>query len=395
MALTDFLHGCEVLEINNGARPIKVVKSSVIGLVGTAPDADNTVFPENEPVLIAGSQLKAAKLGTSGTLPDAIDGIFDHGGATIVVVRVPEGADTEATISNIVGSGANHSGVHAFLAAESEVHVTPRILIAPGFTSQRISNAANPVVSELVGICDRTRAVTIADGPNTTNEAAVAYREDFGSGRVYVVDPPCMVWDTTLNKNICKPVSSRVAGRISYTDSKHGYWWSPSNQLLNGVAGIARPIQFSMNDENSESNYLNSHEVATVVHHKGYRLWGNRTCATDPLWQFLAVRRTHDMVYESIEEAMLWAIDRPYSAQLLRDVAKSVNKFLRHQTNLGALLGGKCWLDPELNSPEQFREGRSWYDFDNEAPAPAERMTFRAHRNGNYYNEMVTKAIAA
>ena len=48
-----FLHGVEVVEIDNGPRPIRTVRSSVIGLVGTAPDADEQRFPLNTPVLIA------------------------------------------------------------------------------------------------------------------------------------------------------------------------------------------------------------------------------------------------------------------------------------------------------------------------------------------------------
>ena len=37
-----YLHGAEVVEIDNGARPIRTAQSGVIGLVGTAPDADAT-----------------------------------------------------------------------------------------------------------------------------------------------------------------------------------------------------------------------------------------------------------------------------------------------------------------------------------------------------------------
>ncbi|EJS1626716.1 phage tail protein, partial [Vibrio cholerae] len=35
--MTQFLHGAEVIEIDDGSRPIQTVKSAVIGLVGTAP----------------------------------------------------------------------------------------------------------------------------------------------------------------------------------------------------------------------------------------------------------------------------------------------------------------------------------------------------------------------
>lgn len=47
MAGTDFLHGVEVLEIDSGSRVIQTVKSSVIGIVGTAPNADPGAFPLN------------------------------------------------------------------------------------------------------------------------------------------------------------------------------------------------------------------------------------------------------------------------------------------------------------------------------------------------------------
>ncbi|MCF6777950.1 phage tail protein, partial [Thiotrichales bacterium 19X7-9] len=69
--MSEFYHGVEIVEIDGGARPIRTVKSSVIGLIGTAPDADENVFPLNTPVLIAGSRLDAVKLGSIGTLPNA------------------------------------------------------------------------------------------------------------------------------------------------------------------------------------------------------------------------------------------------------------------------------------------------------------------------------------
>ncbi len=65
-----FLHGIEIIEIDNGIRPIQTVASSVIGIVGTAPLADAAAFPLNMPVLIAGPR-QAATLGATGTLLDA------------------------------------------------------------------------------------------------------------------------------------------------------------------------------------------------------------------------------------------------------------------------------------------------------------------------------------
>ena len=33
----NYLHGVETIEVENGVRPVKTVKSAVIGLIGTAP----------------------------------------------------------------------------------------------------------------------------------------------------------------------------------------------------------------------------------------------------------------------------------------------------------------------------------------------------------------------
>lgn len=86
-----FLHGVNVIEVTSGPRTIRTSRSSVIGVIGTAPEANAEKFPLNKPVLIAGSLKEAAKLGKKGTLPSAIRGIFSQIGATVVVVRVEEG----------------------------------------------------------------------------------------------------------------------------------------------------------------------------------------------------------------------------------------------------------------------------------------------------------------
>jgi len=383
-----FLHGVEVVEVDDGIRPIRTVKSSVIGVIGTAPDADATAFPLNEPVLVFGPR-QASRLGQAGTLPAAMDDIYDQGGALVVVVRIEEGADISATLSNAVGDAAQMTGVHAFLAAETKVKVTPRIIVAPGLTSIRPNGQANPVVAELAGILPRMRAVAFVDGPSTTFADAVTYRQDFGSDRIMVIDPHVLVWDRASGQPVARPASARFAGVQSRLDNDRGFWWSVSNQTLAGVIGLGRPISFNISDPNSEANLLNENEVSTVIHAEGYRTWGNRSTTNDPMWAFLSVRRTADMVYESVEQAFRWAMDRPISANLIEDIAESVNLYLAHLKAVGAILGGKAWLDPELNTKDQLMAGKLTIDFDIEPPAPMEHLIFRAHRNAGYYEELV------
>ena len=165
--------------------------------------------------------------------------------------------------------------------------------------------------------------------------------------------------------------------------------------MLTGIGGTTRPIAFQINSPDTEANRLNEAEIATIVRKDGFRLWGNRSTATDPLWAFLSVRRTADMIYESIEQAHLWAMDRPFSEQLLRDIRDSVQAYLNTLIARGALLGGRVWLDPELNSEATLKAGQLYLNFDIEPPAPLERLTFMAYRNGEYYEELVGAVATA
>lgn len=388
-----FLHGIETVQIDDGIRPIRTAKSSVIGIVGTAPDAQAATFPANTPVLVTGPR-QAALLGAAGTLQDAYGAAYAQGVNAVVVVRVAEGADPAETLANVVGEETALSGIWALLTAQNVTGQTPRILCAPGFTTPAAAAVAAPAVAALVSVAARLRGIVIADGPNTTEADAITYAGNFGQDRLYLVDPAVSVYDVTAEDFVTRPASGYAAGVLSRMDNERGFWWSPSNQILEGVAGTSRPISFSISSRETEANRLNEANVATVVRENGWRLWGNRTLATDPLWAFLPVRRTADMVYESIEQGMLWAMDRPFSKQLLLDIRDSVQSYLNELIARGAILGGRVWLDPELNTETTLKAGQLYIDFDIEPPAPLEHLIFRAHREGSYYEELVSSVAA-
>lgn len=388
-----FLHGIETVEINDGIRPISTVKSSIIGIVGTASAADALTFPLNVPVLVTGPRM-AAGLGIAGTLKDAYSAIYAQGVSTVVMVRVDEGADAAETLANVVGDETLQTGTWALLTAKNVTGQTPRILAAPGYTLPAAAAVASAVTLALLSIAARLRAVVIADGPNTSEADAITYAGNFGDDRLYMIDPSVTVYDSDDAAYVTRPASGYAAGVLSRMDNTKGFWWSPSNQIMHGVAGTARPITFAISSTETEANRLNEAKVATVVREDGWRLWGNRSLSIDPLWAFLPVRRTADMIYESIEQGMLWAMDRPFSQQLLLDLRDSVQSYLGELKARGAILGGKVWLDPELNTESTLKAGKLYLDFDIEPPAPLEHLTFRAHREGSYYEELVSSVAA-
>ena len=386
-----FLHGIENQTVDDGSRPITTVRSSTIGLVGTAPDADPLIFPLNTPVLIAGSRIEAAKLGLTGTLPDVIDSIFDQIGAVVIVVRVDQSTTESETLANVLGgvdaNSGQYEGVHAFIAAENITGFVPKILIAPGFTHTRATETANAVVAELSGIADRLKAVIIADGPNTNDADAIAYAGDFGSKRIYVVDPKSKKTGAE-GTTITSWSSAHVAGLIAKSDNERGWWWSPSNQNINGITGTARAIDFAMGDTSSRANLLNEKKVNTIIRQNGYRLWGNRTLSSDSKWQFLCVVRTADMIDESLKAAHLWAVDRGITKNYVNDVVEGVNSYLRYLKNIGAIIGGECWADKELNTADVIKSGKVYFDFDFTPVYPAEHIVFRSHLVDDYIKDI-------
>ena len=484
MAGTTFLHGAEVIEVDDGSRPIQTVRSAVIGLVGTAPlsaaavaatltlgsavlndgvtftakangtegnaisvtlvdpgasgeaievqtasnkisiklatdeagaitttpadivaalsthtlvtavalgDGDEPVvaatetylsggtnepFPLNKPVAVVAGKTAIDNAGAEGTLAKALDDIKDQAGALVVVVRVAECADDAATQANVI------NGMEAWLAAKTEVGYQPRILVAPEFSQ------FDGVAAELNAKAKRLRAVAYLDFAMTASYTDAMKRARNYGERVEISWPWVRVFDTDLQKNVARPGSARAAGLRVRIDGEKGFWWSKSNQEIYGIVGTYQAVDWALDDPNSKANMLNENKVSTIINEGGYRYWGNRTCSVDPNWTFEQTRRTADMINDSIQRAHLWAVDRNITKTYVDDVVAGVNAYLRELKALGAIIGGQCWADPALNTPETIAKGVVYFDFDFVPPYPAEHIIFRSRLNKDYLEEV-------
>ncbi|EKN00980.1 MULTISPECIES: phage tail sheath subtilisin-like domain-containing protein [unclassified Acidocella] len=173
---TNFLHGVEVVDDTSTTKTITIVSSNVIGVVGTAPNADPTVYPLNTPVLNNGSASLTKSLysksvsADNGTLPGALQDIFDIIGAVVVVVRVDVGTTDAQTQANII------AGAQQFVYANAALGQKPRILIAPGFTHQRTSAGIASLVASNAGAgyTDGTYPLTVTNATGDTTGAGAA-----------------------------------------------------------------------------------------------------------------------------------------------------------------------------------------------------------------------------
>ncbi|BCM87899.1 phage tail sheath subtilisin-like domain-containing protein [Methylobacterium indicum] len=468
MASVNYLHGVETVELDSPSGPVDTVKSNVIGLVGTAPDADPALFPLNTPVAVFANSLMAGQLKTAGTLLDGVDAIYSQKAATIVVVRVEEGDERAETWSNAVGSPTLRTGIWSLLNARPILKVVPKILVAPGLTQDRPANGlvsalitdpgkdyvqnttnivfaappaggrvargvvqvvggrvtgisvtdpgygydappavtitgagtgatataslglvANPVGKALSSIVDRLRAIALLDGPGTNYADAVSYRNDYGSQRVGIIDPGVLAYDIESSAYVARPASAYAAGIQARIDNEKGFWYSFSNEEIQNIGGSARPIDWMPNDAESEANLLNSQQITTIIHDNGFRFWGLRGTGNDPLWAQLSVRRTADMIYESLEYAERSRLDKPFSYQLLDAIQRDVNSYLTLLKTRGALVGGKAHIDKSKNTPQTFAGGQLTVGFDLEPPACLEHLIFEAVRNPEYYVDFI------
>jgi hypothetical protein len=95
------------------------------------------------------------------------------------------------------------------------------------------------------------------------------------------------------------------------------------------------------------------------------------------------------LIFDSLQRAHLWAVDRLISKTYLEDVTESVNAYLASLKNQGAILGGKCWADPDLNTPANIQLGKVYFNFDFTPPYPAEHITFRGELTNEYLTEIL------
>jgi len=466
----NYLHGIETVELERGPRAVRVVKSAVVAVVGTAPAG-----PVNELSLSLSVRDDAAfgpDLPGFG-IPEALEGIHAFGAGTVLVVNVlnpsvhkdtvtdeaatfgvndrlqlanpalqsltlksgnttyTEGVDydldkvrgrvtriaggaisplasveatydyadpSKVTAADIIGSVnalGQRSGLKLLADAYNLFGFFPKILLAPGFSTNKA------VSSELIAQAHQLQAIAYIDAPiGMTPSQVIAGRGPAGtinfatsSERVRLCYPHVQVYDAATDSNKLQALSIRAAGLRAKVDDERGYWWSTSNQELVGVIGLERSLSARIDDPYSEVNLLNENGITTVFNSfgTGLRLWGNRTAAWPTethMKNFENVRRTKDIVDESIRYSSLQFVDRPISGALIESIVETVNQFLRKLIGDGALTGGECWYDPARNPRTQIELGQLLFNYKLTPPPPFERGTYETEITGEYLVSM-------
>ena len=391
--MSDYHHGVQVIEINDGTRVISTVSTAIVGMVCTASDADPETFPLNKPVLITGVQSAIAKAGKKGTLATALQAIADQSKPVTVVVRVEEGASDDPeealaqTISNIIGTtdeNGNYTGLKALLTAEAVTGVKPRILGVPGLDSLEVATALAPVCQKL-----RAFGYISAWGCKTLSEA-IKYRDNFSQRELMVIWPDFLAWDTVASVTATACATARALGLRAKIDQEQGWHKTLSNVGVNGVTGISASVFWDLQEPGTDADLLNEAGVTTLIRKDGFRFWGNRTCSDDPLFLFENYTRTAQVIADTMAEAHMWAVDKPITATLIRDIVDGINAKFRELKTNGYIVDATCWFDEEANDKETLKAGKLFIDYDYTPVPPLENLTLRQRITDKYLAKLVS-----
>ena len=377
--MSDPTFGISITRIDNEPRPAVWSDMSVVGLIGTAPNASADVFPLDTPVFMySDDAAKRTALGSQGTIPDALNLINAQLGefqvaAKVVVVRVEEGDTTAETIANIVGDGIS-TGLEAFVQAGPLLGVIPRLICAPGFTSQRTGTDANAVCAALPAICNKLLAHAVVDGPATTEQAAIDWRETISSSRLIPVDPAVRVM--AGSEVAVMPLSPAVIGiGVRRDHEKQGRpFHSWANQPVQGIVGPSRPIGFSLTDGATEGQRLLSHNVGvllrgelgveTAIASGGFVFVGTDNAGEDDLWRFYNVTRGRDYIHLMFLRTLRFYLGRfNLTGQTIQAVLNTMGFAMRDLKADGDILGYEVKFTRDQNSAEELRQGRFTVNF--------------------------------
>lgn len=373
------MHGIRVIELTTGARPIAAAATAIIGLVATSSGLghDATTFPLNKAVLVTDVRGAIGDAGVAGTLKASLSAIADQCSPVIVVVVVDEGADDAATALNVIGgteADGSYSGLKALLAAEAQLGVRPRIIGAPGL------EVDETVIAALATTAKQLNGFAYAKPAADSVAEAVAARPDYSARELMLIWPEF--------SGFAGQAVAIALGTRARIDEETGWHKSLSNVGVNGVTGLSHDVFFDLQDSSNDAGLLNGADITTLVRMRGFRFWGNRTCSDEPLFAFEPVVRSAQAIRDECAAGLAWAVDKPLTPQVARDIIETINGRLRYLVSIGRLIGGEAYFDASANPKAQLAAGKLVIDFDFTPTAPLEGLTINQRITDRFYGDL-------
>jgi phage tail sheath protein FI len=420
--MTEPTFGMTFIVDNSDPFPTVGSDMSVVGYVLDSDDADAAVFPldtavefnSTDPVYLAGAgtgPLYRALIKLNAQLAPF------QAGARMAVVRVAKGADTAATITNIVGSPAAGTGWYAMLQAGQRLGVIPRLLASPGYTGVFTRNAqdiaqANPICAVLPAIANAMLAVAYVGGPGTTKQDALDWRETITSDRVIPHDG----WDLVAGVDAeGDPVTleedgiAAVIGQQLAADFETGGipLYAPANRPVQGIIGLKRYDSFSLTDGATDGQILlaagigitqrGERGMETAISDSGFTVICTDTASDNPLWRDLTVRRMRDYEHLGLLKATRRRLGRTKITK--KGIESVINDHIVFLSDLeqkgGILPGWRVGFEASRNNPENLRLGKIRTFYKAEESATLRHVTVDSRRSRESLDILIEDLVSS
>lgn len=369
--IENFTHNGMSAEVHETPPPMGPLGKIVIGIVGTAPNADPS-YVKNHPIRIA-NQAAAAKLDTKGseegTLWRTCSEMFRLVSVPIYAVIVEAGDDLADTINNVIGSVDASTGQRTGIKALADCMEIPTHIAAPGFNSKAVADA-------LAATGKRLYAIPVLDGPNTNDNAAVAFSESLGGAGTgfeacYLVDPQVSVYSKAAKGN----VNFSAAATALSCFARVSAWESPAKGGMGAlIAGTARPIDYNIMDKSTNGDLLNKHGISYFARTSmgGFSLIGNR-CV---MGRFVSQVGLEYTIIRKLAGTSQRVMARNLTKCLMDQEITKLNSWLRSLQADETIMGATVYLHPTLNNVENYTNGEWHIAIKYHGYAPNEHMVY-------------------
>lgn len=233
------------------------------------------------------------------------------------------------------------------LAGIEQIDEVALLCVPDEVNAQAFPNAADrdSIRSTAINQCERLKdrfaVLSIQQGQD--DPSAINVPADTSYAAVYY--PWITIVDPATSELVPVPPAGHMVGIYARTDGERGVHKAPANETVRGIltsdVNGQGPLEFKV--PKGVQDVLNPKGVNVIrdfrTDGRGIRVWGARTCSSDPQWKYVNVRRLFIFVEESIDEGTQWVVFEPNDEFTWARVTRSITNFLTTVWRSGALMG--------------------------------------------------------
>lgn len=283
------------------------------------------------------------------------------------------------TASDFVGTDPGPGQRTGLLALEEVDEVA--ILAAPGVSDQGVQLA-------LIEQCEllMDRFAVLDPVPGTAGQPATLtqitdQRNRYDSKYAALYYPRVLVPDDLTGATRAIGPSGHICGVYARTDNTRGVHKAPANEVISGITGFEAVISKGQHEILNPINVNVLRDLRTQ--HRGLRIYGARCLTSDPMWNYINVRRLFIFLEESLDEGTQPYVFEPNDERLWARIRDSVTIFLTRIWRDGALMGSKpeeaffVRCDRSTHSDDDILNGRLIMEIGVSPVRPAEFVVIR------------------